>query len=31
MIEEKLIDDARSRASTALKQAAVQTQSFRLH
>jgi hypothetical protein len=31
MIEEKLIDAARSRASTALKQAAVQTQSFRLH
>ena len=31
MIEAKLIDDARSRASTALKQAAAQTQSFRLH
>jgi len=30
MIEAKLIDDARSRAGAALKQAAVQTQSFRL-
>ncbi len=30
MIDEKLIADARSRASTTLKQAAVETQSFRL-